>query len=234
LRFYRTYIKTAPDAVSVFPAFITVPALPVVPAALHGTAAIALAACYAGDVTVAERVIQPLRRFGPPSVDLLGPMPYSALQSLFDDSAPYGAFNYWKSDYLSELSDECIEVLARHTAALPALSPLTTAHIYPLGGAIGRLGMHKTAYAHRQARFTTVLIGTWSDPAQSELHIQWVRGLWQALRPFTTGGVYVNFLGEEGDERIRAAYGNNYQRLAAVKQRYDPTNLFRLNQNIQP
>jgi hypothetical protein len=234
LRFYRMYIRTAPDAVSVFPAFITVPPIPVVPAALHGTAAIALTACYAGDLTVAERVIQPLRRFGPPSVDLLGPMPYSALQSLFDDSAPYGAFNYWKSDYLSELSDECVDILARHTAALPALSPLTTVHIYPLGGAIGRLGLHKTAYAHRQARFTTVLIGTWSDPAQSELHIQWVRGLWQALRPFTTGGVYVNFLGEEGDERIRAAYGDNYQQLAAVKQRYDPTNLFRLNQNIQP
>src|SRR5262249_11310404 len=153
-------------------------------------------------------------------------------QSLFDEAAPYGVFNYWKSDYLGELSDACIEVLVQHTAQLHALSPLTTVHIYPLGGAIGRVGARETAYVHRKARFTTALIGTWTDAAQTGLHVQWVRDLWQALRPFATGGVYVNFLGEEGDERVRAAYGDNYQRLVAAKQRYDPTNLFRVNQNI--
>src|SRR5262249_10136714 len=155
----RGYISTAPDAASVFPAFITVPPLPVVPAALHGTAAIALVACYAGDASQAEDIMHPLRTFGPPAADLLGPMPYSALQSLFDDGVPYGAFNYWKSDYLSELSDDCIEVLVQHTAELPVLSPLTTVHIYPLGGAIGRVGTRDTAYAHRDARFTFVAIG---------------------------------------------------------------------------
>jgi FAD/FMN-containing dehydrogenase len=233
LNFYRTYISTAPDELSVFPAFIIVPPLPVVSAELHGTAAIALAVCYAGDVRMAERVVQPLRAFGPPSADLLGPMPYSALQSLFDDSAPYGVYNYWKSDYLSELSDEVIDVLVRHTALLPTLFPLTTVHVYPLGGAIGRVGVRKTAYAHRRARFSAIVIATWRDREQSEMHIQWARGLWQAMRPFATGGVYVNFLGEEGDERVRAAYGDNYQRLVAVKHRYDPDNFFQLNQNIR-
>jgi FAD binding domain/Berberine and berberine like len=234
LRFYRDYISSAPDALSAFPAFLIVPPLPMIPSELHGTAAIALAACYAGDMKAAERAVRPLHEFGPPAVDLLGPMPYTALQSLFDDSAPYGARNYWKSDYLGELSDEVIDVLVRHTAVLPALSPLTTLHLYPLRGAIDRARGGATAYAHRKAHFVTAVIATWLEPAQSEAHIEWARGLSQAMQPFTTGGVYVNFLGDEGTERVRAAYGDNYQRLVAVKQRYDPTNFFHLNQNIQP
>jgi FAD/FMN-containing dehydrogenase len=233
LRFYRTYIGTAPDALSAFPAFTIVPPLPAIPAELHGTAALAIVVCYAGDIEAAERVVLPLRAFGPPSADLLGPMPYSVLQSLFDASAPYGALNYWKSDYLSELSDDVIDVLVQHTAAISTLSPLTTVHVYPLGGTIAQAGPSATAYAHRNARFTMIAIATWFDPDQSQLHIQWARDLSRAMQPFTTGGVYVNFLGEEGDDRIRAAYGDNYQRLLAVKQRYDPSNFFRLNQNIR-
>ncbi len=234
LRFYRSYIEKAPDALSTFPAFITVPPLPMVPAELHGTAAIALAVCYAGESKDAERVVQPLRTFGPPAADLLGPIPYTALQAMFDASAPYGVLSYQKSDYLGNLSDACIEVFVRHTAAMRALSPLTTVHIYPLGGAVRRIGKTKTAFAHRDAPYITIIAAEWFDPAQSQAHIDWVRDLWQATRSFSTGGVYVNFLGEEGDERVRAAYGDNYKRLVALKRQYDPSNFFRLNQNIMP
>jgi FAD/FMN-containing dehydrogenase len=235
LRFYRGYIATAPDALSAFPAFIMVPPLPQVPTALHGTPAIAIAACYAGPPDDGERAVRPLREFGPPAADLLGALPYTTLQSLFDASAPAGGLSYWKSDYLNELSDACIDVLVRHTAALPTLSPLNTVHLYPLGGAVARVGSTKTAFAHRAARYSTILAAEWFDPAQSEANIQWVRELWQAMRPFSTGGVGVNFLGgDEGAERVRAAYGQNYARLAMLKKRYDPTNFFRLNQNIAP
>jgi FAD/FMN-containing dehydrogenase len=234
LRFYREYIAKASDALSVFPAFGTVPPLPAVPAELHGTQTITLVACYAGDSREAERALQPLRSFATPTADLIGPIPYSALQSLFDDASPSGALSYWKSDILGELSDGCIDILVSHMAALSQLSPLTIAHIYPLRGAIGRVGAKRTAFGQRDARFSTILAATWFDPAQSEAHIAWVRNLWQAMRPYAPGGVQPNFLGEEGDERVRAAYGENYQRLVALKRRYDPTNFFRLNQNIQP
>jgi FAD/FMN-containing dehydrogenase len=234
LRFYRDYISRAPDELSAFPAFITVPPLPAVPAELHGKTAIALAACYAGPAASADRVLGPVRTFGPPLVDLIGPIPYSALQSLFDDSAPFGGFSYWKSDTLDELSDECINVLVTYAAKLPELCPLTIIHIYPLRGAIARVGAQKAAYSRRTERFSTIVSATWFDPARSETHIEWVRGLWQAMRPCASGGVQPNFLGEEGDERVRAAYGGNYSRLVEVKRRYDPTNFFHMNQNIAP
>ena len=234
LRFYRAYISRAPDELSAFPAFITIPPLPTVPVELHGKTAIALAVCYVGVEGKAERVLGPVRSFGPPLVDLIGPIPFSALQSLFDDSAPYGGLTYWKSDTLGELSDGCIDVLVRYTAELSQLSPLTIVHIYPLGGAIARVAANKTAFRHRAPRFSTILSATWFDPAQSEAHIGWVRGLWEAMRPYASGGVQTNFLGEEGDERVRAAYGDNYPRLVALKRRYDPTNFFHMNQNIRP
>jgi FAD/FMN-containing dehydrogenase len=234
LRFYRDYISRAPDELSAFPAFITIPPLPAVPVELHGKTAIALAVCYAGPAARANRVLGPVRTFGPPLVDLIGPIPYSALQSLFDDSAPFGGLSYWKSDTLDELSDECIDVLVSHTAKLAELCPLTIVHIYPLRGAIARVGAHKTAYSHRAERFSTIVSATWFNPDQSETHIEWVRGLWQAMRPCASGGVQPNFLGEEGDDRVRAAYGDNYPRLVEVKRRYDPTNFFHMNQNIAP
>ena len=193
-----------------------------------------MAACYVGTAGEAERALAPLRAFGPPLLDLIRPVPYCALQSLFDASAPHGALSYWKSDTLNELSDECIDVVLSHAAELPHLSPLTIVHIYPLGGAIGRVGTNKTAFRHRAERFSTIISATWFDPAQSQAHIDWVRGLWQAMGPYASGGVQPNFLGEEGDERVRAAYGDNYPRLAAVKRRYDPTNFFHMNQNIRP
>jgi FAD binding domain/Berberine and berberine like len=234
LRFYRAFISRAPDELSAFPAFINIPPLPDIPSELHGKRAIALATCYAGTAGEAERALAPLRAFGPPLLDLIGALPYCGLQSLFDASAPHGALSYWKSDTLDELSDDCIDVLLSHTAELPRLSPLTIIHIYPLRGAIGRVRSSRTAFRHRSARFSTIISATWLDPADSRSHIDWVRGLWQAMRPCSSGGVQPNFLGEEGDDRVRAAYGKNYPRLVAVKRRYDPTNFFHMNQNIHP
>jgi FAD/FMN-containing dehydrogenase len=234
LRFYRDYIANAPDELSVFPAFIIVPPLPPVPADLHGKPAIALAVCYSGDTHNAEGVLQPLRSFATPSVDLIGSMPYSALQMLFDESAPRGALNYWKSDTLSELSDACIDVLVSHTSSLTQLSPLTIVHIYPLRGAIARVSPSETAFGQRDAQFSTIVAAAWFDPDQSDAHIEWVRGLWQGMRPYSTGGVQPNFLGDEGSERVRCAYGENYARLVTIKRRYDPSNFFSMNQNILP
>lgn len=234
LQFYRAFMDTAPDDLLAFPAFITVPPLPVLPAHLHGTLGIAIAVCYAGEVETGQKVIQPLRTFGPPLAELLGPMPYTALQSMFDASAPVGAHDYWKSDYLGELNDDAINVLVAHIAPMSMLSPLTTIHIYPMGGAVAHGHATETTFNHRDARYAMIIAGVWLDPEQSETHKQWVRDLWQAMRPFSNGGVYVNFLGEEGADRVRAAYGGNYDRLAALKAKYDPTNFFHLNQNIPP
>jgi len=153
---------------------------------------------------------------------------------MFDASAPFGARDYWRSDYLGELKDEAIEILVEHSAAMRTLSPLTAIHIYPMGGVVGRVSAGETAFNHRDARYAMITIGLWLNPEESEAHKRWVQGLWQAMRPFSTGSAYVNFLGDEGEERVRAAYGESYDRLVAIKFKYDPTNFFRVNQNIKP
>jgi FAD/FMN-containing dehydrogenase len=234
LHFYRDYMAAAPNELMAFPAFITVPPLPELPTCLHGTLGLAIATCYAGDLEAGEKVVQPLRTFGPPTADLLGPMPYTALQSMFDASAPFGARDYWRSDYLGELKDEAIEILVEHSAAMRTLSPLTAIHLYPMGGVVSRISAGETAFNHRDARYAMITIGLWLNPEESEAHKRWVQGLWQAMRPFSSGSAYVNFLGDEGEERVRAAYGESYDRLVAIKSKYDPTNFFRVNQNIKP
>lgn len=237
LRSYRGFMRTAPDVVSAFPALITVPPLPSIPSALHGTLAIAIAVCCIGDLEKAKHLLAPVATFGAPTATVLEPLPYTAVQSSFDASAPYGALNYWKSEYLHDLVDGCVDAFAASALEMGPLSPLTTVHIYPQGGAISRVGKTKVAASHRDARYLVNIVAVWIDAAQSEAHIAWVRRLWQAIQPFSTGSAYVNFMGDEADEgrsRIQAAYGQNYDRLAAVKQRYDPTNFFRLNHNILP
>jgi FAD/FMN-containing dehydrogenase len=174
-----------------------------------------------------------LRTFGPPAADVIGPLPYPALQSMLDESAPKGLQNYWKSAFLNDLSDSAIDVLVSQAAAMQ--SPLSAIHIHHLEGAVSRVDASATAFGHRDARFVLNLVGTWPDSSESERHIQWVRNTHAALKPHVTDGVYVNFMGDEGDDRVRAAYGPaNYERLVALKRAYDPGNLFRLNQNIKP
>jgi FAD/FMN-containing dehydrogenase len=223
LRFYRDFTRTAPEQVGAYAALVTAP---------DGTPVTAFLVCYHGPLEEGERVLRPLRAFGPPVADMVQPMPYVAFQSMPNDLNPPGMQVYWKSSFLKDLTDGVIDTVVEHGPAMP--SPLTAAIIEFYGGAVNRVGVHDTAYPHRQALYLLNMMSLWPDPAQNEPNIRWVRGLFDAVQPFSTGRTYVNFLGDEGDERVRAAYGENYQRLAAIKRQYDPTNLFRLNANIAP
>lgn len=234
LQFYREYVATAPEELTAMPILRLAPALPFVPEELHGAPVIGVAACYAGPVEEGERVLQPLKEFGSPVLDVIAPKPFAVHQTMLDAGAPQGLYYYLKSEYLSGLSDEAIDVMADYGARIA--SPLTVVGFFQLGGAESRVDEDDTAYAHRDAAFAMVIQAAWQDPAQSDEHIGWTREFWTAMQPFSTGGVYVNFLSEDdGEDRVRAAYGaEKYERLVALKNKYDPTNLFRLNQNIKP
>jgi FAD/FMN-containing dehydrogenase len=189
--------------------------------------------CYAGPVDEGERALAPLREFGPPALDMVEPMPYTALQQLIDSGYPSGMRNYWTGDFLAGLTDEVIEVLGRHHLTVP--SPLTQILILPGGGAAARVPDGTMPIGERGAPFNLHITSLWSDPAEDEANIAWTRELSAAVRPFTTGRVYVNFIGDEGRERVVASFGaEGYARLQALKRRYDPGNLFRSNQNITP
>ncbi|HEY7505308.1 MAG TPA: BBE domain-containing protein, partial [Gemmatimonadales bacterium] len=163
----------------------------------------------------------------------VGPMPYPALQSMLDAGAPAGLLNYWKASYLDTLEDGAIETIVEHASRMGA--PFSAVHVHQMGGAVARVAPEATAFAHRRSAFALNLVGMWADPAENEAQMAWVRGFARAMRPYDNGGVYVNFLGDEGEDRVRAAYGERtYRRLVEVKSRYDPQNLFRLNQNIRP
>jgi FAD/FMN-containing dehydrogenase len=204
------------------------------PSGSDGKDIVALAACYAGSLDEGERVLRPLREFGSPVADLVGPLAYRDLQRTWDaDFTPTNFQNYWKSDYLRGLSDDAIDTIVTYAAG--KMSPLSEVDIIYLGGAFSRVKEDETAFSHRNAAYFFTIESRWSDPTENEKHIRWNRRFWEAMRPFTTGGVYVNFLMEEGDERVKAAYGpGKYERLVALKNKYDPTNFFRQNQNIKP
>jgi FAD/FMN-containing dehydrogenase len=180
-----------------------------------------------------ERAVRPLKAFGTPVVDLIGPQPFTAHQTLLDATQPPGRQCYWKSEYLPGLSDEAIETSIAYAASIT--SPFSLAQFFQLGGAAGRISAGDTAYRHRAAQFVHLIASAWEDPAESERHIAWTREFWAAMQPLSAGGGYVNFISaDEGEDRVRAAYGPNYERLVALKRQYDPTNLFRVNQNIKP
>lgn len=235
LRFYNQWVATLPDEMTTMAAFITAPPLPFIPAALHGTPMLAVALCYAGPPADGERTARPLLSFGPPAVAHVGPVPYTILQGMFDASAPYGIHSYWKTHYVPDLSDAAIDALVAQTARMSSLSPFTTLHIHHLEGAVSRVDPEATAFRHRTPRYAMNIVGLWTGGERAEPHIDWVRGTFDAVQPFATGAPYLNFLGDEGQDRVRAAYGAaTYDRLVAVKNRYDSTNLFRVNQNIRP
>jgi FAD/FMN-containing dehydrogenase len=232
LRFFRDFVATAPDELTCLAAFLTAPPAPFVPRDLHFKPAIAIAACYAGDPAQGEAFVQPLRAFGPPAADVIGPIPYPALQSMLDESAPSGMHNYWKSAFVGGLSDGAIDALVSRGAAMQ--SPFSAIHIHHMQGAVSRVDPEATAFGHRDGQFVINLVGMWPDPGESDLHTGWVRDSYAAIGPYATGA-YVNFMGEEGADRVRAAYTPaTYARLAALKRKFDPRNLFRLNQNISP
>ncbi|HVA87539.1 MAG TPA: FAD-binding oxidoreductase [Candidatus Saccharimonadales bacterium] len=231
-RFFREFTADAPDELTAMVVFLTAPPAPFVPPALQGKPAVALVVCYTGDPAQGERVVAPIRRYGPPIADVIGSVPYPALQQMFDQGAPAGLRNYWKSGYMRALDDHAIETIVAHAAAAP--SPLTQVHLHQLGGAVSRVAPDATAFAHRSAPFVLNIVGTWAEQADDDTNVLWTRTFWSAIEP-ATEGAYLNFLGDEGPERIRAAYEPAaYERLVAVKNRYDPTNAFRLNQNVRP
>jgi FAD/FMN-containing dehydrogenase len=231
-RFFVEFVAAAPDELSVVAStFRAAPPFPV-PPAFHGELVTVLALCYAGDVAEGERVIEPLRRFGAPLADFVAPMPYTALQTASDASYPDGQRNYWKSHYVDEITDEAIARLMEHGPRMP--SPLSSFYFQHLGGAIRRPGPDAGAFGHRDAVFDFTILTVWKDPAEDTDQIAWARDFHAAMQPYATG-VYVNNLGVEGAVRVRAAYAPaTYARLVGLKDRYDPENVFRLNQNVAP
>jgi FAD/FMN-containing dehydrogenase len=232
LRFYRDFIKTTPQEFSCWFVLRLAPPLPFLPAEWHGKAIVVLAVCYAGDLKEGERVAKPLRSFGKPVADIIGPMPFTAWQTVLDPLLAPGMRNYWKSHDFREASDGLIDTLITHARRIP--DPQTEIAFALLGEGVMKVAKEATAYTHRDARFVMNVHGRWDNPSNDAKCMGWVRELFQATAPFATGGAYVNFMTQEEQERVPSAYGSNYGRLATLKKKYDPDNFFRLNQNIRP
>lgn len=229
---YREYVETIPDDLCVWAVLRKAPPLPFLPEAVHGREVVVFAFMHSGDLAEGERLIEPVRHFGEAYGEHIGPAPYAGWQQGFDPLLTPGARNYWKSHNFAELSDEAIDTVIEYTGKLP--SPQCEIFIALLGGEANRVAEDATAYAHRNVKFVMNVHGRWDEPAQDEECVSWSRDFFEAARPFAMGGVYVNFMTEEETDRIGAAYGPNYERLARIKQKYDPGNLFHLNQNIRP
>jgi FAD/FMN-containing dehydrogenase len=232
MQWYRDYIKDAPDEINGWFAFLTVPPGPPFPEHLHLKKMCGIIWCYSGPAEYADKLLGPIRAAKTPALDFVGPMPVPVLQGLFDPLYPPGIHTYWKADYVNELSDEAIDLHIRHAKQLPTM--LSTMHLYPVNGAAARVGNQETAWNYRDATWAMVIVGIDPDAANDELITNWARNYWQDLHPYGAGGAYVNFMMDEGEERVKATYGDNYDRLVAIKTKYDPSNLFRVNQNIKP
>jgi len=222
--FFREYTETAPDEVMADFVLGTLP---------DGEPGVFLFVFYGGAPDEGEAVLRPVREFGRPVDDLIQPMSYCEVQQAFDEDFPYGIQNYWKSSNLRGLSDDAVDTMIAFYERVPSPKPM--AFIEQLGGAVGRVAADATAFGHREAEFDLVIAASWSDPAGTERHIEWTRDFWEAMQPYSTRSVYVNYLSEEGQDRVRAAYGEeHYARLIDLKRRYDAANVFRNNQNIDP
>ena len=232
LKWYREFITQAPEELSGFFAFLTVPPVPIFPEHLHMRKMCAIVWCYSGGPRKAAQALKPARSFLKPALDLVGPLPYPALQSLFDGLYPTGLQWYWKADFVKTMSDEAIRLRVEHGSKLPTMH--STVHIYPINGAAARVGANDTPWSYRDAVWAEVMVGVDPDPANKDILVNWARNYWNALHPHSMGGAYVNFMMDEGEDRVQATYRGSYDRLAAVKANYDPTNFFRVNQNIQP
>ncbi|SNB47115.1 FAD-binding oxidoreductase [Geobacter sp. DSM 9736] len=232
MRWYRNFIMEAPEEMTGFFAFLVVPPGPPFPEELHGRNVCGIVWYYAGALEKAEEAFAPIRRFKPPLLDLVGPLPHTAVQSMFDTLYPPGHQWYWKADFFNELSDEAIDLFLKFGSSIPTMQ--STMHLYPINGAAHRVGRNDTAFSFRESNWAEVIVGVDPDPANKERIIGWAREYWDAMHPFSAGGAYINFMMEEGQERIRATYRDNYERLVAIKTKYDPGNLFRVNQNIKP
>lgn len=232
MKWYREFITTAPEEMNGFFAFLTVPPGPPFPEVLHLQKMCAIVWCYQGSVEEANALLEPMRQAHPPALDLFGPLPFPMLQGMFDPLYPAGLHWYWKADFFRELTDEAIEHHLQHAAQLPTL--LSSMHLYPVNGKVNRVGTAETAFSHRDVVWSQVIIGVDADPDNRSKITDWARGYYDALHSLGSGGAYSNFMMEEGEDRVRATYGGNYERLSQIKARYDPENFFRVNQNIPP
>lgn len=233
LRFYRDFIANAPEELGAFPAFQIAPPLPFIPEKRHGDTFVAIVACWAGPLDQVERAVKPFHDVAPVVAELATPMPYPALNSAFDALYPPGALqHYWKANFVKELTDEAIKAHAEYGPKVPVVN--STVHIYPINGACHRVASDATAFAYRDANFATVIAGMWPDPGQNEANIAWVRDYYKATAPHSEEGGYINFMAGDDQDRIKANYKGNYDRLVTIKRKYDPGNLFHLNQNIRP
>jgi FAD binding domain/Berberine and berberine like len=224
LRFFREFATGTPDEVSMQGGMFT----------FNGTPVVGMAACYCGPIDEGEKVLKPLRAFGSPVADLFNPMPYIQMQSMFDSFFPPGKLHYWKSNFLQSLSDDAIETFVHFAEKTPSPQTFVWFPGEHLHGAAARVGLAESAFAHRSHPYNFSIFSVWSDPSDTEKNVVWTRAFWNAMQPFMAAGTYVNYLEDEGDPRTRDAYGLGYERLVALKNKYDPTNFFRQNQNIKP
>ncbi len=233
MKWYRDFIVNAPEELNGFFAFLTVPPGPPFPESLHFQKMCGIVWCYTGALPEANLILEPLRAYRTPAFEFFAPMPFPVLQSMFDGLYTRGLQWYWKADFIDTLSDEAIALHIKHASQLPSLH--STMHLYPINGAAHRPKNNATPWSHRTANWSEVIVGVDPDPANADHITSWARNYWEALHPFGTGGAYVNFMMEnEGEDRVRATYGENYQRLEEIKAKYDPENFFRINQNIRP
>jgi hypothetical protein len=232
MKWYRRFIKKAPKELNGFFAFLTVPPGPPFPEHLHNKKMCGIVWCYTGPLKNAPKVFKPIRAVKTPALDLVGPIPHPAMQSMFDPLYPAGDQWYWKADFVHELSDEAIALHVEHGRKLPTWK--STMHLYPINGAAAKIKNKATAWAYRDATWAAVIVGVDSDPANKDAITNWAKAYWDALHPYSAPGAYVNFMMDEGEDRVKATYGKNYDRLTKVKKKYDKNNLFRFNQNIRP
>ena len=229
---YRDVAAKAPDELTVWVVLRQAPPLPFLPAEVHGKEIVAFAVCYAGDENEGKRALEPLRALGEPIADVIGMQPFATWQTAFDPLLTPGAYNYWKSHNFVELKDGLLDTLVSQTTSLPTGE--CEIFIGQLGGATSRVAIDATVFPHRDAKFVMNVHTRWRDPADEQRSISWARQLFAETASHATGGVYVNFMPEDETDRVAGAYGPNYARLAALKAKYDPGNLFRLNQNVRP
>ena len=232
MRWYRELLPSLPEELSGWIAVLAIPSAPPFPPELWGRKACGIIWCYTGPHDRAEQVLEPIRAYGSPLLVGLQPMPFTALQSAFDPLLPAGLQWYWKADFFDEITDKAIDVHVKYGEQIP--TALSAMHMYPIDGAASRVPADATAFAYRDGGWAGVIGGVDPDPANAELASRWARNYWQELHPTSAGGAYINFMMNEGQERIRASYRGNYDRLAQVKRRYDPDNTFHVNQNIVP
>ncbi len=231
MKFYGDFITNAPEELNGIFAFLVVEPAEPFPEHLHNKNVCGALLCYVGPMEKAEEVVRPLVEFAEPELVGLGPMPFPVLQTVFDAVSPSGLPNYWKADFVTELSDGLIAEHAKFGPRVP--NPLSGAVTFSVGGAAGRVGKGDSAWSYRDANFSHVIYAVDSDAAAMPAHTEWVREYWEALHPYSAGGAYVNFMMDEGEDRVAASYRDNYPRLAEIKRKYDPGNLFRVNQNIK-